>query len=98
MFANFEEMEEYAARDTDMPLEMRHRFRYQSSRVAERCVRLAEPLLQVSGGGGVYNRSQMGRIYRNMITARQHAASQFRIYGRTYGDLLLGGQVEDMML
>ena len=98
MFANFEEMEEYAARDADMPLEIRHRFRFQSSRVAERCVRLAEPLLQVSAGGGVYNRSQMGRIYRNMITARQHAASQFRMYGRIYGDLLLGGQVEDMML
>jgi len=98
MFANFETMSEYAERGEMPPLEMRHMFRFQSARVAERCIRLAEALIQVSGGGGVYNRTNMGRIYRNMLTARQHAAAQFRIYGRTYGDLLLGGAPEDLML
>ena len=98
MFANFETMSEYAARGEMPPLEMRHMFRFQSARVAERCIRLAEALIQVAGGGGVYNRTNMGRIYRNMLTARQHAAAQYRLYGRAYGDLLLGGSSEDMML
>jgi len=98
MFANFQTMSEYAERGEMPPLDVRHMFRFQSARVAERCIRLAEPLIQVSGGGGVYNKTQMGRIYRNMLTARQHAAAQFRIYGRGYGDLLLGGGVEDLML
>jgi len=98
LFANFERMSDYASRNEMPPLPMRHMFRFQSARVAERCIRLAEPLIQVSGGGGVYNKSQMGRIYRNMLTARQHAAAQFRIYGRTYGDLLLGGAPEDILL
>jgi hypothetical protein len=40
----------------------------------------------------------MGRIYRNMLTARQHAAAQFRLYGRAYGDLLMGGTIEDYFL
>ena len=98
MFANFEIMSEYAARGEMPPIEMRQMFRYQSARVAERCIRLAEALIQVSGGGGVYNRTNMGRIYRNMLTARQHAAAQYRLYGRAYGDLLLGGTPEDILL
>ena len=98
MFANFETMSAYAARGEMPPLEMRHMFRFQSARVAERCIRLAEALIQVAGGGGVYNRTNMGRIYRNMLTARQHAAAQYRLYGRAYGDLLMGGSSEDMML
>jgi len=98
MFANFAVMEEYAAMQEVPPLELRHQFRFQSARVAERCIRLAEPLFQVSAGGGVYNRSRMGRIYRNMLTARQHAAAQFRLYGRAYGDLLMGGTIEDYFL
>ena len=80
------------------PLEMRHMMRFQSASVAERSVKLAEQMLTVSGGGGVYNRSNMGRIYRNMLTARQHAAAQYRIYGRTFGDLLMGGEPVDLML
>jgi 3-hydroxy-9,10-secoandrosta-1,3,5(10)-triene-9,17-dione monooxygenase len=98
MFANFEIMEEYAARSEMPPLEMRHMFRFQSSSVAERCIRLAEPLFQVSSGGGVYDKSKFGRIYRNMLTGRQHAAAQFRPYGRTFGDLLMGGEPFDLML
>ena len=98
MFANFEIMSEYAERSEMPPLEMRHMMRFQSASVAERCVKLAEGMLTVSGGGGVYDRSNMGRIYRNMLTGRQHAAAQYRIYGRTYGDLLMGGEPFDMML
>ena len=98
MFANFDIMQEYAERNELPPIEMRHMFRFQSSSVAERCIRLAEPLFQVSSGGGVYDKTNIGRIYRNMLTGRQHAAAQLRPYGRTFGDLLMGGEPFDMML
>ena len=98
MFANFEIMLDYAERDEMPPLEMRHMMRFQSASVADRCVKLAEAMLTVSGGGGVYDKSEMGRIYRNMITGRQHAAAQHRIYGRTYGDLMFGGEPYDIFL
>jgi len=98
MFSNFEIMLDYAERDEMPPIEMRHMMRFQSASVAERCVKLAEQMLTVSGGGGVYDKSNMGRIYRNMLTGRQHAAAQYRIYGRTFGDLLMGGEPFDMML
>ncbi|MEV4932362.1 flavin-dependent monooxygenase [Sphingobium sp. LMA1-1-1.1] len=98
MFANFEIMQDYAERDEMPPLDMRHMMRFQSASVADRCVKLAEGMLTVAGGGGVYDTSNMGRIYRNMLTGRQHAAAQYRIYGRTYGDKLMGGEPFDMML
>ena len=98
MSANFAVMEAYAAREEMPPMTTRHMFRFQSAQVAERCIRLAEPLVQAAGGGAVYNRTGIGRIYRNMLTARQHAASQYRMYGRGFGDLLMGGKVEDILL
>ena len=91
MFANFETMDEYAARGEFPPMEMRQMFRYQSSAVAERCLNLATPLLRMSGGGGVYERFGMSRIYRNMMTGRQHIAAQFNLHGRKFGNLLLSG-------
>jgi 3-hydroxy-9,10-secoandrosta-1,3,5(10)-triene-9,17-dione monooxygenase len=98
MFANFEIMQDYAERGEMPPLDLRHMMRFQSASVADRCVKLAEGMLTVAGGGGVYDTSNMGRIYRNMLTGRQHAAAQYRIYGRTYGDRLMGGEPFDMML
>jgi len=98
MFANFEIMSEYAECSEMPPIEMRHMMRFQSASVAERCVKLAEGMLTVSGGGAVYDRSNMGRIYRNMLTGRQHAAAQYRNYGRTFGDLLFGSEVNDILL
>jgi len=98
MFANFAVMSTYAEQGEVLPMELRHQFRFQSASVAERCVRLAEQLMQIAGGGGVYDKTNIGRIYRNMICGRQHAAAQFRIYGRSYGDLLFGGDPNDILL
>jgi 3-hydroxy-9,10-secoandrosta-1,3,5(10)-triene-9,17-dione monooxygenase len=98
MFANFAVMEDYAERNQMPPIEVRHMFRFQSASVAERCIRLAEPLFQSAAGGAVYDKTGIGRIYRNMLTGRQHAAAQLKIFGRTFGDLLMGGEPIDINL
>ena len=98
MFANFAVMEEYAERDEMPPIDRRHQFRYQSAETAERCVKLAEGLLTIAGGGGVYNQTGMGRIFRNMLTGRQHIAAGHRNYGRIFGDQLMGGEPQDILL
>jgi len=92
MFANFEIMSDYAARDEMPPFEMRQMMRYQSALVAETCLDLATPLFRISGGGGVYDRVGMGKIYRDMMTGRQHVAAQFESYGRKYGNFVLNGE------
>jgi len=98
MFANFEIMTDFAEKDAMPPYQMRHLMRLQSASVADRCVKLAEPLLTLSGGGGVYNRSLMGRVYRNMLTGRQHAAANARNYSRIFGDLILTGKSDDILV
>jgi len=95
LFANLQTMADYADRNEPLPMELRHMFRLQSAAVADRCVRLAEDMM---GGGGVYEKTEIPRIYRNMRCGRQHAAAQFRMYARTFGDLLMGGSPVDMML
>lgn len=97
-FANFAVMQDYAERDEMPPMELRHLFRYQSAEVADRCVKLAETLLVLAGGGGVYDHTGMGRIYRNMITGRQHVAAGHRNYGRIFGDFEMGGNPIDILL
>ena len=98
LFSNLQTMAEYAERNEPLPMEMRHLFRLQSAAVADRCVRLAEDMMTIAGGGGVYEKTSIPRIYRNMRCGRQHAAAQFRMYARTFGDLLMGGAPVDLML
>jgi len=99
MFANFEIMSEFAARDEMPPFALRQMMRYQSALVAEQCLNLATPLIRISGGGGVYDRVGMGKIYRDMITGRQHVAAQFQSYGRKFGGLVLtGASANDILL
>ena len=98
MHVNFTIQEDCAANDRQPPYEMRHLMRMQAAAVADRCVRLAEPLLTLAGGGGVYDRSLMGRVFRNMLTGRQHQAASLRGYGRIYGDLLLTGSSDDILV
>ena len=100
--------DEYAARDirtaarlrrpamSRRPIEERLLFKYHSAEVAHRCVELADALMRVAGGGLVYRKSGMERIYRNMLTGRQHATAQFRALGRTLGAEILGFPENDI--
>jgi len=97
MAANFAHMECCAQRGEMPAIETRHLFRFQSAEVADRCVRLAEPFLSSSGSRSFAGETT-GRIFADMRTGRQHAAAQYRNYGRIFGDLLLGGRVNDILL
>lgn len=55
-------------------------------------------MMTIAGGCGVYEKTNIPRIYRNMRCGRQHAAAQFRMYARTFGDLLMGGSPIDLAL
>lgn len=96
MAANFAEMERCASAGRMPEITRRHLFRYQSAEVADRCVRLAEPF--VTQPAPSPHHETITRIFADMRTGRQHAAAQYRNYGRIFGDLLLGGEVADILL
>ncbi|KHK90043.1 acyl-CoA dehydrogenase family protein [Novosphingobium malaysiense] len=94
---NFDKLWAYAERDEDPPMGERLKFKYQSAEVANRCVDLADDLVRMTGSGLVYKKNGVERIFRNMLTGRQHATANYQGYGRTLGSFALGQPVEDIL-
>lgn len=95
---NYAEIDDYARRGENPPEEKRLLWRYQSSVVAERCLTLAGKMFKSAGGSGLYNSLSFGRIYSDMIAARQHVSNQSQVSGRGYGAVLLGLPNKDPMI
>jgi len=95
---NFGEIDA-AARKGELPTtEQRLLYRYQSSVVAERCLNIASKLFKGAGGSGLYGSLSFGRIYADLIAARQHVSNQSQVSGRGYGGVLMGLENRDPMI
>lgn len=94
----FATLQSYVAKGTFPSMEERLLFRHMSAEVADRCVRIADEIVQATGGGLVYDSSGFNRIYRNMQTGRQHVCAQYRPYARKLGAHMFGQQVEEILI
>ena len=90
MHRNFEVQRAFAERGEQTPLDQRLLFKYQSAAVAERCLELAGKLFRCLGGSGAYESQPFGRLYSDLIMARQHVSNQAPVSGRNLGATLLG--------
>jgi 3-hydroxy-9,10-secoandrosta-1,3,5(10)-triene-9,17-dione monooxygenase len=79
-------------------IEQRLLFRYQTSAVADRAEQIATKMFKCLGGSGLFDTQPFGRIYADIIAARQHVANQSQITGRGYGAVLLGLENTELML
>jgi 3-hydroxy-9,10-secoandrosta-1,3,5(10)-triene-9,17-dione monooxygenase len=95
---NFAEIDAYARRGEQPPQSARLLYRYQSSVVADRCLDLAARLFKGAGGSGLYANQAFGRIYTDLIAARQHVSNQCQVSGRGLGATLLGLENRDPMI
>ena len=95
---NFATFDEYALKGEQAPTELRLLYRHQSSSVADRCLELAQRMFKSMGGSGLFATQPFGRIYADLIAARQHVSNQNQITGRGYGAVLLGLENQDLML
>ena len=95
---NFSVLDQYAREGTNPPTELRLLYRYQSSVIAERCVELAAKIFKCTGGSGLFGTQPFGRIYADLIAARQHVSNQSQITGRGFGAVLLGLENQDPMI
>lgn len=95
---NFGALASYARRGETPPFDERLLYKFQCSSVADRCLNAARMLFECAGGTGIYATHSFGRIYNDLIAARQHAASQFRVTGRALGARMLGSDVEEWYL
>ena len=87
---NFSRMEYHARRGEETPLPLRLQFKYQSAAVADRCLDCAAALFRCVGGSGLFESHPFGRIYADLIAARQHVSNQSQVSGRYFGATLLG--------
>lgn len=94
---NFDKLWDYATRDVDPPMQERLKFKFQSAEVANRCVDLADDLVRMTGSGLVFKKFGIERIFRNMLTGRQHATANYQGYGRVLGAHALGQSVNDIL-
>jgi 3-hydroxy-9,10-secoandrosta-1,3,5(10)-triene-9,17-dione monooxygenase len=95
---NYAEIDASARRGELPTEEQRLLYRYQSSVVAERCLEIAAKLFKGAGGSGLYATQSFGRIYNDLIAARQHVSNQSQVSGRGLGAVLLGLPNRDPMI
>ncbi|TWB24409.1 3-hydroxy-9,10-secoandrosta-1,3,5(10)-triene-9,17-dione monooxygenase [Nitrospirillum amazonense] len=95
---NFDRMLDHARQDRDAPITDRMLYRVQATSVVERCDRLARRLFKAAGASALSVANPLGRICADIQAARQHAANQYEIYGRTLGAHLFQLDVKDTLL
>jgi 3-hydroxy-9,10-secoandrosta-1,3,5(10)-triene-9,17-dione monooxygenase len=83
-------LESYAESGEQPPMSERLLYRYQSSEVAERCVRCATDLFQAAGGTALFDTAPFGMIHRNLMAGRSHVGNRYREMGRRVGGVQLG--------
>lgn len=98
MHRNYDELARQAETGEPPAMELRLRYKYQAAAVPERCLQLAHRLFKCTGGSGIFSTYPFGRYYRDLITARQHAAAQCQVVSRSWGGILLGQENKEWYL
>lgn len=95
---NIEAMMQDAARGNAPTIEDRQLYRLHSTLVPERCCQLATRIFRSSGGSALLEDRPLGRALSDLNAARQHAANQYEVHGRSLGAARMGATQNDMIL
>jgi 3-hydroxy-9,10-secoandrosta-1,3,5(10)-triene-9,17-dione monooxygenase len=91
-------LHDYARRAEAPPLELRLRYKFQSSSVVERCTLLAARIFKATGAAGLSDELPFGRILADLMAARQHISNQYEFYGGNWGAVMFGLENRDFLL
>ncbi len=88
---SFAEMMRLARAGQEMPLTQRARYRWDTAKATDWCVKAVDILFEASGGGGIYLKSPIQRAWRDVHAIRAHAGNNperaAAIFGRSEFDL-----------
>jgi 3-hydroxy-9,10-secoandrosta-1,3,5(10)-triene-9,17-dione monooxygenase len=91
LLANFAEMMRLARGGAEIPLTQRARYRWDTAKATDWCVRAVDRLFEASGGGGIYLKNPIQRAWRDVHAIRAHAGNNperaAAIFGRSEFDL-----------
>jgi 3-hydroxy-9,10-secoandrosta-1,3,5(10)-triene-9,17-dione monooxygenase len=95
---NFRTLHDYARRGETPPLELRLRYKFQSSAVIERSTLLAARIFKATGAAGLADELPFGRILADLMAARQHISNQYEYYGTNWGATMFGLENKDLLV
>lgn len=98
MRRNFSALEGYARQGVVPPFEERLLYKHQAASVTRQSLDAARALFENVGGSGIFDDQPFGRILNDLIAAKQHAAAQNQLSGRSLGAVALGQEVAEWYL
>jgi 3-hydroxy-9,10-secoandrosta-1,3,5(10)-triene-9,17-dione monooxygenase len=98
LLRDFDEMMAAVRGGGDLPVERRIKFRYNSARVAQRCMEAVDGLMTASGGRAIFTGAQIQRYFLDAHTARAHYANNPDKPGRNFGGVQLKLKNSDFFL
>ena len=98
MRRNFDVMHSLLEAGEPVPLIDRVRYRYQASIVIEEMSEVVDLLFDVAGGRSVFVDAAIQNIWHDIHTARAHVANHPIGFARNWGNIMLGGENQDMFI
>ena len=95
---NCRTLHDYAQRNEMPPVDLRLQYKFQSSEVIERCTHLAMRIFKATGAAGLSDVLPFGRIFQDLMAARQHISNQYECYGSNWGATMFGLENKDFLL
>ena len=95
---NFDAMTELLAAGKEIPMADRVRYRYQAGRVITDMSDAVDLLFQVAGGRSVFVGSEIQAIWHDIHIARAHVANNPVGFARNWGNIMLGGESQDVFV
>ena len=98
LFRNFDVMMDLVMAGKEVPLIDRVRYRYQAGIVVNRMIEAVDLLFDVAGGRSVFTGSEIQNIWHDIHIARAHVANNPVSFARNWGNMVLGGENQDVFL
>ncbi len=98
MFRNFDVMLDTVNAGKQIPLIDRARYRYQAGTVIANMMKAIDLLFDVAGGRSVFTGAEIQNIWHDVHIARAHVANNPVAFARNWGNMLLGGDNQDVFI
>jgi 3-hydroxy-9,10-secoandrosta-1,3,5(10)-triene-9,17-dione monooxygenase len=98
MLRNFDAMMRRVNAGEEVPMIDRVRYRYQASVVINDMMKAVDLLFDVAGGRSVYDGSAIQEIWHDIHIARAHVANSPVAFARNWGNMMLGGENQDVFV
>lgn len=98
LFRNFDAMTALLEAGEEIPLIDRVRYRYQAGVVITKMMQAVDMLFETAGGRSVFLGSEIQNIWHDIHIARAHVANSPVAFARNLGNMMLGGENQDVFI